>query len=209
VGGRRPPALLRVRIPDRVTCNHLRGLAHGDECEQEAELARQGAELSPTHARARAQAGSDLGSGHPHGGLRHRGPPSIPGRRRKHPCRRGPEFHRRDFRRGRGMGRGEVWTVSAGGYAGKPRPAVIVQDDRFDATASITVCVLTTDPTNAPLFRLPVSPTEANGLRTASRLMVDKITTVPKERIGEQIGHLDTADVVRLNRAILVFLGLA
>ena len=51
------------------------------------------------------------------------------------------------------MTRGEVWTVSASGYAGKPRPAVIVQDDRFDATASVTICVFTTDDTEAPLFR--------------------------------------------------------
>ena len=107
------------------------------------------------------------------------------------------------------MKRGEVWTVSGGGYAGKPRPAVIVQDGRFDATASTTVCVFTTDDTDAPLFRLPVRPSENNGLRSDSRLMVDKITTVAKERIGEQIGQLDNADMMRLNQAIMVFLGLA
>ena len=107
------------------------------------------------------------------------------------------------------MKRGEVWTVSGGGYAGKPRPAVIVQDGRFDATASITVCVFTTDDTDAPLFRLPVRPSENNCLRSDSRLMVDKITTVAKERIGEQIGQLDNADMMRLNQAIMVFLGLA
>ncbi len=107
------------------------------------------------------------------------------------------------------MKRGEVWTVSGAGYAGKPRPAVIVQDDRFDATASVTVCVFTTDETEAPLFRLPVSPSERNGLRSVSRLMVDKLTTVSKERLGDLIGRLDDEDVVRLNRAILVFLGLA
>ncbi|MFP6730090.1 MAG: type II toxin-antitoxin system PemK/MazF family toxin [Alphaproteobacteria bacterium] len=107
------------------------------------------------------------------------------------------------------MKRGEVWTVSGGGYAGKPRHAVIVQDGRFDATASITVCVFTTDDTDAPLFRLPVRPSENNGLRSDSRLMVDKITTVAKERIGEQIGQLDNADMMRLNQAIMVFLGLA
>ncbi len=107
------------------------------------------------------------------------------------------------------MERGEVWTVSGAGYAGRPRPAVIVQDDRFDATASITVCVFTTDETEAPLFRLPVAPNERNGLHSLSRLMVDKITTVPKERLAEPIGRLDDEDVVRLNRAILVFLGLA
>lgn len=107
------------------------------------------------------------------------------------------------------MKRGEVWTVSGAGYAGKPRPAVIVQDDRFDATASITVCVFSTDETEAPLFRLPVGPSARNGLRSASRLMVDKLTTVSKERLGMRIGRLDGEDVVRLHRAMLIFLGLA
>ena len=81
------------------------------------------------------------------------------------------------------MKRGEIWTVAGGkDYAGKPRAVVIVQDDNFDATDSITVCAFTTDPTDAPLFRLPVEPTERNGLRSPSRLMVDKITTVPTPR---------------------------
>ncbi len=107
------------------------------------------------------------------------------------------------------MKRGEVWTVSGAGYAGKPRPAVIVQDDRFDATASITVCVFTTDETEAPLFRLPVAPSESNSLQSVSRLMVDKLTTVSKQRLGDRIGRLADEDMVRLNRAVLVFLGLA
>jgi mRNA interferase MazF len=108
------------------------------------------------------------------------------------------------------MKRGEIWTVSGGGdYAGKPRPAVIVQDDAFDATASVTICALTTDPTNAPLFRLPIEPNAINGLRSSCRLMVDKLTTVPKSRLGRRVGQLDDEDVVRLNRAALVFLGLA
>lgn len=108
------------------------------------------------------------------------------------------------------MKRGDIWTVSGGkDYAGKPRPIVIVQDDSFDATESITICAFTTDPTDAPLFRLAVEPNERNGLRSPSQLMVDKITTVPKSKIGEQIGRLDDEDVVRLNQAVMVFLGLA
>ncbi len=107
------------------------------------------------------------------------------------------------------MKRGEVWTVSGAGYVGKPRPAVIVQDDRFDATASVTICVFTSDETEAPLFRLAVTPSDRNGLRTVSRLMVDKLTTVSKVRLGERIGRLDDEDAIRMNRAILVFLGLA
>ncbi len=106
--------------------------------------------------------------------------------------------------------RGEVWTVSGGtGYAGKPRPAVILQDDRFDATLSVTICAFTTDPIDAPLFRIAVQPTDRNGLRVPSSLMVDKITTVPKTKLGERIGRLEDDEIVRLNRAILVFLGLA
>ena len=108
------------------------------------------------------------------------------------------------------MRRGEIWTISGGkDYAGKPRPVVIVQDDSFDATDSITICAFTTDPTEAPLFRLAVEPNARNGLRSPSRLMVDKITTVPKSKVGERIGRLDDEDVVRLNQAVMVFLGLA
>jgi mRNA interferase MazF len=106
--------------------------------------------------------------------------------------------------------RGEIWTVSGGaGYAGKPRPAVVVQEDRFTETNSITICAFTTNPTDAPLLRLIVTPSDRNGLRSASRLMVDKITTVPKNRIGDRIGQLDESDLGRLNQAMTVFLGLA
>ena len=82
------------------------------------------------------------------------------------------------------MRRGDIWTVAGGkDYAGKPRPVVIVQDDSFDATDSITICAFTTDETDAPLFRLPVAPNERNGLRAPCRLMVDKLTTVPKSKV--------------------------
>lgn len=108
------------------------------------------------------------------------------------------------------MKRGEIWTIAGGGdYTGKPRPAVLVQDDSFDATASITICAFTTDPTEAPLFRVRIEPSEANGLDAPSALMVDKLTTVRKGRVGNYVGRLDDEDIVRLNRAILVFLGLA
>jgi mRNA interferase MazF len=106
--------------------------------------------------------------------------------------------------------RGEIWTVAGGtGYAEKPRPIVIVQDDSFDATDSITICAFTTDETEAPLFRLPVQPNERNGLRATCRLMVDKISTVPKTKVGARVGKLDDEDILRLNQAVLVFLGLA
>ena len=108
------------------------------------------------------------------------------------------------------MTRGEVWTVAGGGiYAGKPRPAVIVQGDAFDATESVTLCFFTTDGTEAPLFRVPVDPTEQNGLAARSSLMVDKITTVPKGELGKLLGRLGNGDRIRLDRAIIVLLGLA
>ena len=108
------------------------------------------------------------------------------------------------------MKRGEIWTVSGGkDYAGKPRPVVIVQEDAFDATASVTICAFTTDPTDAPLFRIEVTPDDENGLKAASRLMVDKLTTVSKTKLGKRIGRLSDEHMVRLNQAIMVFLGLA
>jgi mRNA interferase MazF len=108
------------------------------------------------------------------------------------------------------MRRGDIWTVAGGkDYAGKARPVVILQDDSFDGTESITICAFTTDDTDAPLFRLAVEPNERNGLRIPCHLMVDKVTTVPKSKVGAHIGHLDDEDILRLNRAVLVFLGLA
>jgi mRNA interferase MazF len=108
------------------------------------------------------------------------------------------------------MRRGDIWTVAGGkDYAAKPRPVVIVQEDSFDATDSITVCAFTTDVTDAPLFRLLVEPNERNGLRAECRLMVDKITTVPKTKVGARVGRLEDEDILRLNQAVLVFLGLA
>jgi mRNA interferase MazF len=106
--------------------------------------------------------------------------------------------------------RGEIWTATAGsGYAGKPRPVVVIQDDLFDATASVTVCAFTTDDTDAPLFRIPVDADKTTGIRQPSRLMVDKITTVPRSKLDERIGRLSDDDMTRLARSIVVFLGLA
>ena len=105
--------------------------------------------------------------------------------------------------------RGEIWTIAAGpDCTGKPRPAVILQDDRFDMTASVTVCAFTTNVAEAPLFRLPVTPSELNGLRLACRIMVDKVMTVPKVKLGARLGRLSEEDIIRLNRAIVVFLGI-
>jgi len=106
--------------------------------------------------------------------------------------------------------RGDVWTVAGGpDYAGKPRPAVVLQDDAFDVTALVTICPFTTHSVDAPLVRLPIEPTERNGLRAASQLMIDKITTVSKGKLERRIGRLSGEDIVRVNRAVLVFLGLA
>ena len=108
------------------------------------------------------------------------------------------------------MKRGEIWTVSGGGnYTGKPRPAVILQDDEFDATDSITIYPFTTDDAKAPLIRLAVEPDDRNGLDSPSCIMVDKITTVAKRRLGRKIGGLDSENVARLERAVERFLGLS
>lgn len=93
----------------------------------------------------------------------------------------------------------QVATPARGVYSGKPRPVVIVQDDRFNATASVTVCPLTTNPIEAPLFRLPVEPSEPNGLDQLSFLMVDKVTTTPRDNLGDHLGRLGDSHVLQLN----------
>lgn len=108
------------------------------------------------------------------------------------------------------MKRGDIWAVAGGpDYAGKPRPAVFLQDDGFNASASITICPFTTHAVDAPLMRLPIEPSERNGLRAASQLMIDKITTVSRKKLDSRVGRLSDEDIVRVNRAVVVFLGLA
>lgn len=108
------------------------------------------------------------------------------------------------------MKRGDIWTVAdGGGYAGKPRPVVIVQDEAFAALDSVTICPLTSDPSDLPLFRIPLLSQDDNGLRQESRIMADKITTVRKTKLGSRIGIVSPDDMRRLNQALVVFLGIA
>jgi mRNA interferase MazF len=103
-----------------------------------------------------------------------------------------------------------VWTASGGKhYAGKPRPVLIIQDDVFNKTASVTVLPLTTDTVDVPLLRIQLEPDSDNGLSMSSRIMVDKVTTMPRARLGERIGRLSDTDMVALSRSLFVFLGMA
>ena len=107
------------------------------------------------------------------------------------------------------MPRGDVVTVAArGGFGGKPRPAVVVQSDAFAQTASVTLCLFTSVPTEADLARVPIEPSTRNGLRAASWVMADKIITVPRETIGVKIGTLTSVEIEAVETAILLFRGL-
>lgn len=103
--------------------------------------------------------------------------------------------------------RGDIVTVAGGVYADKPRPALVVQDDRFDATYSLTVCPFTTTGVDAPLLRVPVSADEANGLDQDGYLMVDKVTTVRRSNAHSVLGRLEATTMVEFERRLLVFLG--
>ncbi len=105
--------------------------------------------------------------------------------------------------------RGDIVTVAATGHdSGKPRPALILQSDLFSALGSVTICLLTTDIVDAPLFRLTVEPSPANGLLQTSQIMIDKMVTVPQDTIGARIGSLDRDIMVRADRSLAVFLGI-
>jgi len=105
--------------------------------------------------------------------------------------------------------RGDIVIVAGGVYSNKPRPAVILQDDFFMETDSVTVCPLTTTNVDAPLLRLAVAADATTGLDEASFMMIDKITTIRRSNVGELIGQLDAVQMLELERRILVFLGLA
>ena len=108
------------------------------------------------------------------------------------------------------MRRGDVVTIAATGDYGKPRPAVIVQTDALPAAhASVVVCQMTSDCSDAPDFRVTINPSESNGLRVKSQVMADKPVTIRRKRIGRHVGHLDDKDIAQLNIALAFVMGLA
>jgi mRNA interferase MazF len=107
------------------------------------------------------------------------------------------------------MRRGDLVTVAAPGDYGKPRPALVIQSDLFDELPSVTLCLVTSALRETPLFRITVDPSPENGLQRISQIQVDKVTTVARERIGGVIGRFDDATMLKINRSLAVFVGIA
>jgi mRNA interferase MazF len=105
------------------------------------------------------------------------------------------------------MKQGDIIAVSLPGDYGKPRPAVIIQSDAFEHLNSVTVLPLTSDVLSLERCRVIVSPTEQNGLRKVSQIMVEKASTIPRYKADQLIGRLSPEDMVAVNRALAVFLG--
>lgn len=106
------------------------------------------------------------------------------------------------------MKRGDIVTVAFTGDFGKPRPALIVQADAFDATGTVTVLLITSTAVEAPLLRVPLEPSEKTGLTLVSQVMIDKAMSVKRERVGKVIGHVDADTMLTVTRALAVFFGI-
>jgi mRNA interferase MazF len=105
------------------------------------------------------------------------------------------------------MRRGDLVTVAISGDFGKPRPALVIQSDHFDATTSITVLLISGTLVEAPLIRLTVDPAPENGLRKRSQIMIDKVMTVRRDRLAEPFGRLGEETMIAVNRSLALFLG--
>jgi mRNA interferase MazF len=105
--------------------------------------------------------------------------------------------------------RGDLVTVAVTGDFGKPRPALVIQSDQFNTTATVTVLLVSSTLVDAPLIRLTVEPSASNDLRQRSQVMVDKAMTVKREKLGSRLGRLDDATMLAVNQALALFLGFA
>jgi mRNA interferase MazF len=106
------------------------------------------------------------------------------------------------------MRRGDLVSVAVSGDFGKPRPALVVQSDRFDETGTATVLLLSATLVDAPLIRITVEPSPENGLHKSSQVMVDKAMSVRREKLGRPFGRLDDATMLAVTRSLAVFLAL-
>lgn len=108
------------------------------------------------------------------------------------------------------MRRGDLVTIVLQAEHGKPRPALVIQSDHFaQLTSSVTVALVTLMALDAPLIRVPIEPSDSNGLRMRSYVMVDQVFSARPHRIGRVFGHLDDADMIAVNRALALFMGIA
>jgi mRNA interferase MazF len=107
------------------------------------------------------------------------------------------------------MRRGDIVTVALPGDSGKSRPALVIQGDAFDALAMVALLPLTSTILPTALTRINVAPDAQNGLHIPSQVMVHRISSIRREKIGAVIGHLDSVTMLTISRALVVFLGLA
>lgn len=105
--------------------------------------------------------------------------------------------------------RGDLVTIALPGDYGKPRPALVIQDDAFGDLPSVAVLRLTSDIHDWPLFRVTVQPAKATGLKAASQIMIDKPAAVSKTKIGERIGRVDATTLQAVTTAFARFCGIA
>ena len=107
------------------------------------------------------------------------------------------------------MKRGDLVTIALSCDFGKPRPALVIQSDRFGDHSSVTILLVTSTLANAPLLRVNISPDAGNGLRRRSQIMVDKAMTVPRQKLGAPFGSIDAGVMLEVERCLAVFLGIA
>ena len=107
------------------------------------------------------------------------------------------------------MSRGDLVTIALAGDFGKPRPALIIQSDLFDSHPSMTVLPLTSELRGDLHFRVTVPPDAKNGLKAVSQVMIDKSQTVARNKVGASFGRLSSAQMIAIDRALALFLGLA
>jgi mRNA interferase MazF len=107
------------------------------------------------------------------------------------------------------MKRGDLVAVAMPGDYGKPRPALIVQSDLFAEHPSVTICLLTSHLQPTPLFRYSIDPSAENGLSSTSQVQVDKVMTLPRSKLGAQIGTLTERQMQEITRLIALWMGIA
>jgi mRNA interferase MazF len=107
------------------------------------------------------------------------------------------------------MKRGDIVTIALAGDYGKPRPGLIIQSDVFLDTGSVTLLPLTSHLIDAPIIRIQVEPTEDNGLAKTSHIMIDKLYTTPRDKVGSILGHIDSKIMLEVERSLAVFIGIA
>jgi mRNA interferase MazF len=106
------------------------------------------------------------------------------------------------------INRGEIWSVLWTGLAGKPRPALVIQSEKYLLSQTDILALITTADGVQGELRLPIMADENNGLMSDGFICLDKLMAIPIDNLGERFGKVADETMREVDARLIKILGI-